>query len=173
MEKVYTIKNGKAIFLIAFFSLLLLAVISTVFGIKALPTIEGITFLLFDVIYIIILFVFIRLHYLNYIKISSEGVTHKNEFYSWNDVCLTLDYTTPNFMRNAYTYRVYFSENFYNTRDEIKNADKKGFCIDLDVKRLSLLYQYYFKKIHILRESPKQNEILKMILEHNNEINQI
>ncbi len=172
MKKVYTIKNGKTIFIIAFLSLLLLAVISTVWGILSLPAIEGIILLLSDLLYLIILFVFIRLHYLNYIKITSQCVSHKNETYLWDEVCLTLDYTTPNFTRNAYTYRIYFSENFYNTREEIKNANKKGFCIDLDNKRLSLLLQHYFKKIHILRESPRQNKILNMIIDHNNNINQ-
>lgn len=170
MSKIYTIQKGLVIFLIVLFMVLILTVVCTVLGIMNLPKIEGILLLLFDIIYIIVLVIFIKLHYLNYIKISSKGVFHKDKFYSWDEVFLTVDYTIPNITRNAYNYRIYFNNSYYNTHEEIRNADREGFCIDLSIERLLLINQYYSKKINVIRESPMQNNILEKVMEHNNNI---
>ena len=162
MKKLYTIPNSLTIVIV----FAVLSALCLLVGLIALPSVGGIALCCGTVIFVVPLVMLIIFHYLNCIVITSKGVEHKGKFYSWDEVYITMNYTVPNLMRNAYVYRLYFSDRYYK-KEEINVADKELFCIDLTNNRLQLILQYYTKGICILKESPKQQAILQKVIEHN------
>ncbi len=155
MKKIFTIARGQIIFGM----ILSCGIILEILSIFLLPKIEGIVGLLTcGLLFTVILILHVKWHFINYIIISPNGVGHKNNYFNWDEVYISMDYTTPTFYRNAYVYRIYFDNKYLTSKEALKNADKKGFCIDLNKKRLELLLSFYHKKIYVFKQSPQINK---------------
>ncbi len=107
-------------------------------------------------------------HFLEYIMITEEGIKSKKQFYSWDDVCITVGYSRRGeFIRNTYIYQFYLEEEFLRNKDQIKNCKKKGLFMDIDKKRLELVLQYYKKSLSIVEEMRFCKDLLQIMKEHN------
>ncbi len=116
-------------------------------------------------------------HYLDYIIVTEEGIKSKKQFYSWNDLCITVGYSGPGeHIRNTYVYQFYFGTEFLRDKEQIKSCKKQGLFMDINKKRLNLILQYYKKSISIIKELPirklliRKDLLLQMMKEHNKKL---
>ena len=107
-------------------------------------------------------------HYLDYIIVAEQGIKSKKQFYSWDEVFITVGYSKRGeHVRNTYEYQMYFGTEFLEDKKKIKDCKKKGSFSDVNKKRLNLILQYYKKSIFIAEEMRWGEELLQMMKEHN------
>lgn len=171
-KKMNTVPNGIGVIIVLAFA------IRTIFlmGIVLLPSLEAIGLFLISGTLLVSLIQFINNNYCNFIDVSTESIRHKMDSYSWENVCITIGYTKPNFLRNAYVHWAFFDDH-YLTKEEInsKSLKRKGFYLELTRKRTKWLLSTYKKPIIILEEAPyyRNKDIITQIRLHNLKIEEI
>ncbi len=133
-------------------------------------------FAVYSVILVGMLFIvwhMIRKKYMNHICVSDGGISHKDESYAWDEVCITVMWSKSPYENAFPVYYAYFS-NAFLSRNEIQSKEilKRGFYIVLTPKRAEILFQYYKKRVELLEQIPNDTmqKIPKVIFKHNKKI---
>ena len=163
MTKIYSIRNGNIIFIIMLF----LFAFSMTIGVLLLPHKESIGLFCCSILFAFSAIILAHKNYLNYVLVDQNGISLKNRLYTWDEIYITVDYSEPNQYRNAYVYQFYFGLKFLFEGQDRRCCKKKGFFIDINKKRLGIILKFYKKKFLIVRYSPLQKSILKILKEHN------
>lgn len=103
----------------------------------------------------------------NSITITDKGVFNKKQFYSWDDVCITMFMPMYIVRKGAYSFAFY---NRYFNVSEKKTVKRIDFFIVLTKKRVKKILQYYNKEINILETDWYAKHILRVVEEHNAKI---
>lgn len=120
--------------------------------------------LIITVIFIGHLLLLFRQKYYNTIYFYDQGVEYKKNVILWNDLKITMFYTSNISMGRAY-YIAFGSQ--YFTTDDIHSILKQGFYIMLNFKRLDLILKKYNKKIEILGELGYRQKLYNAVINHN------
>lgn len=165
-KKVNTVPNGVGIIVVICLEILLILLI----GLFLLPKIESVGIFCFAIVAGVALIHYISLKHWNFIEISTDGVFHQKENYTWKDVFITVKCSNPNFARNSFDYYAFFDNHFLTNEEvESKWIKRKGFYIILTSKRIELLLQNYQKEIKVLNVSMYRGneDITNQIKQHN------
>lgn len=145
--KLYTFTYGKG----SYITILSLAAVFTILGAFLLPNREGIALLLGGLVLVGVSFYLVYSKYLNYVTLTDAGVSTKKQFYSWNEVCITMSYFFIDPTVSRKDYYIFFDDH-YLSREEIysQKVKKDAFYLMVTPERLNVILQRYNKRIELL-----------------------
>ena len=166
LQKVNTIPAGLFIVILTIGEILLTSLIAIVL----LPSKESFVLLMFSLVFFVFLLKIFAQKYCNFIEVSDQCVRHGKDTYTWEEVCITVDYSKPNSVKRGYVYYAFF-DNHFLTAEEVhsKAIKRKGFYLMLTRKRLERLFSSYMKELKVLGEAPEcyNRHIIETIKSYN------
>ena len=136
-KKINTVPNGTILIITIVFEIILTLMI----GLSLLPEIEAIGVFSFTLMFCITLIYYLILKHWNFIEVSKEGISHRQDRYNWGNVFITVKCSSPIFSRKSFDYYAFFDDHFL-TDEEIasKVIKRKGFYMILTEKRIKNIF---------------------------------